>query len=227
LILTTLRYNLNGVKIFMEVAAVSIYPIEMLEKRQAKHGASYHHGDLRDALVRAARTILERQGLAALSLRGAARAAGVSPAAPYHHFPDKQALLDAVAAQGFDALTSAMEKRMAKQTDPAARLDASGIGYVTFALENPALFRLMFGSGGQELSASARLRDARDRAYGVLQAAVAATSADGAVDPFVCLRLWALVHGIATLILERCVKPADYGLKDGEALTVKLLVGDQ
>ena len=55
----------------------------------------------------------------------------------------------------------------------------------------------------------------------LLQAAVAATSADGAADPFVCLRLWALVHGIATLILERCVKPADYGLRGGEALTAQ------
>ena len=82
---------------------------------------------------------------------------GVSPAAPYHHFPDKQALLDAVAAQGFDALTAAMEKRMAKKTDPTARLDASGVGYVTFALENPALFRLMFGNGEQQPSANARL----------------------------------------------------------------------
>ncbi len=160
-----------------------------------------------------------------MSLRGTARAAGVSPAAPYHHFPDKQALLDAVAVQGFDALTAAMEKRMAKKTDPNARLDASGVGYVTFALENPALFRLMFGNGDQQSPANARLREARDGAYGVLQAAVAATSAGGAADPFVCLRLWALVHGIATLILERCIKPADYGQKSGEALTVRLLGG--
>ena len=211
----------------MEVSAISIYLFKMLEKRQGTRSASYHHGDLRDALVRAARTILEKKGLAALSLRGVARAVRVSPAAPYHHFSDKQALLDAVAAQGFDALTSAMDKRMAKKTDPNARLDASGVGYVTFALENPALFRLMFGSGEQQWSANARLREARDRSYGVLQAAVAATSPDGSANPFVCLRLWALVHGIATLILEGCVKPADYALKGGEALAVHLLGGGQ
>jgi AcrR family transcriptional regulator len=211
----------------MEVSATWIYPVEMPEKRQTKRGASYHHGDLRAALVQAARAILETQGLAALSLRGAARAAGVSPAAPYHHFSDKQALLDAVAAQGFDALTSAMEKRMAKKIDPTGRLDASGVGYVTFALENPALFRQMFGSGEQQSSANARLREARDRSYSVLQAAVAATSPGGSANPFVCLRLWALVHGIATLILEGCVKPADYGLKGGEALAVHLLGGGQ
>ncbi len=77
---------------------------------------------------------------------GPPAAAGVSPAAPYHHFPDKQALLDAIATQGFDALTSAMETRMAKETDPNARLDASGVGYVAFAVENPALFQLMFSA---------------------------------------------------------------------------------
>ncbi len=199
----------------------------MLEKRPGKRSAPYHHGDLRDALIRAARMILEKKGLAALSLRGVARAAKVSPAAPYHHFADKQALLDAVAAQGFDALRSAMAKRMAKKTDTIARLDASGVGYVVFAIENPALFRLMFGGAEQELSANASLKEARDRAYGVLQAAVAATSPDGAANPLVCLRLWALVHGIAKLILEGCVRPADYGLTSGEALTAHLLRGGQ
>jgi AcrR family transcriptional regulator len=195
----------------------------MPQKRRGKRGTTYHHGDLREALVRAARTILEKQGLAALSLRGAARAAGVSPAAPYHHFPDKQALLDAVAVQGFDALTSAMDKRMAKQKGPSARLDASGVGYVVFALENPALFRLMFGRDEQQSSASAPLIEARDRAYGVLQAAVAKTSSDGVADPFVCLRLWALVHGIATLILDGGINPAEFGLGGGEALAARLL----
>jgi hypothetical protein len=79
-----------------------------------------------------------------------------------------------------------MDKRMAKKTDPIARLDASGVGYVVFALQNPALFRLMFGGAEQELSANASLKEARERAYGVLQAAVAATSPDGAAGPLVC-----------------------------------------
>ena len=73
----------------------------------------------------------------------------------------------------------------------------------------------MFGNGEQQSSANARLREARDRAYGVLQAAVAATSPGGLRIPSFST-LWALVHGIATLILERCIKPADYGLKVGK-----------
>ena len=199
----------------------------MLEKRRTGRTASYHHGDLRDALVRAGRAILEKDGLAALSLRRAARTAGVSPAAPYHHFPDKRALLDAIATQGFDALTSAMETRMAKEADPNARLDASGVGYVAFAVENPALFQLMFSARELELSSNAALMKAGERAYAVLQAAVAATSPDGAASPLVCLRLWALVHGIAKLLLEGGVKPGDYGLTGSEALTVRLLRAGQ
>jgi AcrR family transcriptional regulator len=188
----------------------------MLEKPRRKRPPSYHHGDLRDALIRAARRILEKDGLADLSLRQVARVVGVSPAAPYHHFADKQALLDAVATQGFAALRSEMLTRMAKETDPVARLDASGVGYVVFAVENPALFRLMFG--GEELSANGK------KAYGVLQAAVADTSRpEGIANPLVCLRLWALVHGIAKLIVEHCIKPSDYGVSSSEALATSLL----
>jgi len=183
----------------------------------------YHHGDLRDALVQAAQKILETNGLAALSLRGVARCAGVSPAAPYHHFPDKQALLDAVAERGFDALTAAMTTRMDKVSGGAARLDASGIGYVAFAVANPALFGLMFSTVGQSPAAGTPLDSARQRAYAVLQEAVAARSPDGKADAAECLRLWALVHGIAKLVLEGCVRPADFGLADGEALAAHLL----
>src|SRR5215472_15487155 len=131
--------------------------------------APYHHGGLRDALIAAAQEILEDDGLAALSLRAVARRAGVSPAAPYHHFPDKQALLDAVAERGFDALTAAMTTRMDKVSGGAARLDASGIGYVAFAVANPALFGLMFSTVGQNPSSGTPLDSARQRAYAVLR----------------------------------------------------------
>jgi AcrR family transcriptional regulator len=185
--------------------------------------ASYHHGDLRDALIQAAQGILEADGIAALSLRAVARRAGVSPAAPYHHFPDKQALLDAVAERGFGALTAAMTTRMDKVSGGAARLDASGIGYVAFAVANPALFGLMFSTLGQHPSAGTSLDVARQRAYAVLQDAVAACSPTGKASANECLRLWAVVHGIAKLVLEGCVRPADFGLADGEALAEHLL----
>ena len=185
--------------------------------------APYHHGGLRDALVAAAQEILEADGLAALSLRAVARRAGVSPAAPYHHFPDKQALLDAVAERGFDALTAAMTTRMDKVAGAAARLDASGLGYVAFAVANPALCGLMFSPVGQNPSAGTALDRARQRAYAVLQDAAAACSPDRKASAAECVRLWALVHGIAKLMLEGCIRPADFGLRDGEALAAHLL----
>src|SRR6185437_16137973 len=80
--------------------------------KSATPKAAYHHGDLRRALIAAARAILEEDGLPALSLRAVARRAGVSQAAPYHHFPDKDALLAALGAEGFDALDRAMRERM-------------------------------------------------------------------------------------------------------------------
>ena len=116
-----------------------------------------------------------------------------------------------------------MMTRMDKVSGDAARLDASGIGYVAFAVANPALFRLMFSTVGQNPAAGGPLDSARQRAYAVLQEAVAACSPDGKADAAECLRLWALVHGIAKLVLEGCVRPADFGLADGEALAANLL----
>jgi AcrR family transcriptional regulator len=198
-----------------------------------KSEASYHHGDLRTALIAAARHLLETEGREALSLRAAARAAGVSQAAPYHHFASKEALLAAIAAQGFDELTEAMTKRMAKESHANARLNASGIGYVAFAVNNPELFALMFGgvtqqsSGDAALGDAATLREAGGRAYGVLQAAIAeAQAAKGGTAedaPLAGLWSWCGVHGLAKLIIEQKLDPKRYGAPNAEALVTAML----
>src|SRR5215510_3558714 len=97
--------------------------------------ATYHHGDLRAALLEAAGRIVDKEGAAALSVREAARRARVSHNAPYRHFPDRQSLLAAIAAEGFARLGDALKNSHGK---------AMGEAYVHFALENPAVFRLMF-----------------------------------------------------------------------------------
>src|ERR1041384_5256402 len=100
----------------------------------------YHHGDLGRALVDAARRLLEAEGPSALSLRAVAREAGVSPAAPYHHFKDKAELLDAVAQEGWDILQVKMKE--AKNNDTGVhQLTSIGLAYVCFARDNPALYR--------------------------------------------------------------------------------------
>jgi AcrR family transcriptional regulator len=105
----------------------------------------YHHGDLRRALLRAAIDVLEREGSSALSLRAVAREAGVSPAAPYHHFKDKSELLGAVAAEGFERLRVAIAAALDAARGQDVR-SAMGLAYVEFARANPALYRVMWES---------------------------------------------------------------------------------
>lgn len=166
---------------------------------------SYHHGDLAAALVAAATHILETGGEAALSLRAAARQAGVSQAAPYHHFRDKGALLAAVAAQGFRRLSAEMEDYARKTDSPAEWMRELGVGYVVFAFENPALFRLMFGaSAGKDLNSN-ELVEAGLASYAMIEEAcrnrIAASGSD--MDPDeVTLAAWSLVHGLANLLID-------------------------
>ena len=111
-----------------------------------KNDLSYHHGDLRGALVKAVVTEIERGGYENLLLRRVAESLGVSRAAPYRHFADRRALLAAVAADGFDRLTAIYRNAIANGKTPQARLAAAGRAYLAFAAERPQLFRLMFVS---------------------------------------------------------------------------------
>src|SRR5882757_11417219 len=106
--------------------------------------APYHHGNLRPALVRAAVELLEESGETALSLRAVARRAGVSPAAPYRHYADREALVSAVAALGYRELAERLAAAHPSPSTPE-QLTSVAVAYVQFALERPALFRLMFG----------------------------------------------------------------------------------
>lgn len=180
-------------------------------KRLRKKPADYHHGDLEPALVAAARAILEKDGIEALSLRAVARAVGVSPAAPYHHFADKDALLAAVAAEGYRELTAAMAERMTRETEPTRRFLGTGAGYVAFATRSPALFRLMFGGSGHRFSTHAGLAMAGMAAYEMLSKAAGeaalAVGRDPATIPMTMLTAWSVVHGLAMLVLDAEVFP--------------------
>src|SRR5271163_4075395 len=176
------------------------------DKGASKKASSYHHGALRAALIRSAREILESEGYEALTLRAAARRAGVSQAAPYNHFADKAALLASIAALGFQEFAAAMRHEMSAADDPLARLTATGIAYVAFATSNPGLFKLMFGPSFHQASGDADLDVARTAAYEVLRGAVHAVPRpeprDAGDDDLDSLRSWALVHGLATMINE-------------------------
>lgn len=158
----------------------------------------YHHGDLAAALVRAALDLLGEAGVEAVSLRGVARRAGVSAMAPYRHFPDKEALLAEVAAQGFAGLRDALGAADAA-AEPGQALAAQAVAYVGYALANPSLFRLMFGP--RRGAAHAELWIAGGAAYAVLAGRVDSETRAADREARV-LGCWSLVHGLAMLCLE-------------------------
>lgn len=178
---------------------------------------AYHHGALFESLVDAAAAVLESDGLEALSLREVARRAGVSTAAPYHHFADKQALLVALAIDGFDELEAALTRATAKAKTPRARLQAVADGYLRFAKQRPALYQLMFSPLLAGARGEGALFEASQRALAVLRGAVVSGKQGDGVD---VLLAWALGHGVASL--------AELGLfgtpRNADALVMERLV---
>lgn len=171
----------------------------------ARSTTPYHHGDLRAALLRAGEEVLAERGIAGFTLRECARRAGVSHAAPAHHFGDVRGFLAELAAAGFDRLTASMVAYRSRAAPaPSARLQAIGEGYVAFAQRNPALFQIMF-QRGTDMAEAPNLRRAGAAAFGVLQEAMQAMLAEQA-DPAplaAALALaWSTVHGLATLLIE-------------------------
>jgi AcrR family transcriptional regulator len=159
---------------------------------------TYHHGDLPSALIAAARALLAEGGTEALSLRGVARRAGVSAMAPYRHFPDKEALLAAVAADGFQDLAAVLEAAD-QSAPPDQALLEQGVAYVCFACTHPALFRLMFGPPRN--GAHPKLRHDEALAHSVLARRVAAETPEP-LRQSRTLACWSVVHGLASLIID-------------------------
>jgi AcrR family transcriptional regulator len=163
--------------------------------------ARYHHGDLRRGLIEAGRQLLEKGGAEAVTIRGAARLAGVAHSAPAHHFAGKEALLAAIAEEGFRNLEAAMRAARDSEKKPADRLLATGRAYVRFALAEPARFELMFARDLDD-ARHATLVDAARACFAVLEEAVRALppSERKALDPrVIALSAWGLVHGLSTL----------------------------
>ncbi|WP_431283073.1 TetR/AcrR family transcriptional regulator [Humitalea sp. 24SJ18S-53] len=165
----------------------------------------YHHGDLREALLAAAETILETEGLPALTLRAAARAVGVSHAAPANHFGDMTGLLSELAAVGYQRFGAALATAMdAAGPDPRLRFQAMGRAYVGFARAHPGLFVLMFRSERLDASRPA-LRAAIDASREALRQAISARSTAPAGPLQMAAQAaayWSLVHGFAVLLLD-------------------------
>ena len=185
--------------------------------RSRRRPHAYHHGDLRRALIDAGLALVERDGVAALTLRAVARRAKVSHNAPYHHFGTKAELLAAVAAAGFDRLVATIAQATVDHP-PRTTLDglrAVGVGYLQFALGHPAVFRLMFRPELTHPAAHPLLRDAEARAFGTLFTAIKAAQRAGelpGLDPSAAAAFcWSAVHGLAVLHVEGVLQETPLG----------------
>lgn len=165
----------------------------------------YHHGDLRAALIAAAETVIAERGVDGFSLREAARRAGVSPAAPGHHFGDARGLLTAVATAAFTELGDVLAAAAAIAGDRRTRLEAQGTAYIGFAIAYPAAFDLMWRRAVVD-AADPDFAAAGRRAFAMLDAVVrageppVADPLDPALAPTVAA--WSIVHGFAKLVVE-------------------------
>lgn len=173
-----------------------------MREAAAAESRPYHHGDLRRALVEAARRILESEGPTALSLRAVAREAGVSPAAPYHHFKDKGELLDAVAHVGWDMLGDSMTGAKQRAADLASLMTEIGVSYVQFSQQHPALYRVMYDCSRDKDELPEGMQDNEDSAYCLVRETFRKVA--GPDVPIVDIELatiaaWCAAHGLAEM----------------------------
>ena len=165
---------------------------------------SYHHGNLREALIRAALELIAAKGPAGFTFAEAARSAGVSPAAPYRHFRDRDALMADVAARGFELFEAALSRAWKDgKPDPLTAFEQVGRAYLAFARAEPAYYSAMF-EAGLPMDLDPALREAGDRAFAVLRKAsetLCGLLPPGSRPPalMMALHVWALSHGIASL----------------------------
>jgi AcrR family transcriptional regulator len=173
-----------------------------------KKGDHYHHPDLREAMIRVAQDLLESEGPSGWTVRAAARIAGVSSGAPYRHFADKDTLLAAVAARGFEELLSEIQTQTEKADGPPGqRLDAAAEAYVSFALAKPGRYQVMFGREIANRKLHPGLSDAADRTFEAISNEVQRAQNGGVLRKDrsaqqLAAGAWAMLHGLCDLILN-------------------------
>jgi AcrR family transcriptional regulator len=224
----------RGVKRNLYSVKMSIYKVPMMQK--SKNGGSkrpvagtskalplkpaparrgrpaenspYHHGALHEALLKAAETVLERDGLAGLTLRAVAREAGVSHAAPTHHFGDLTGLVSELAAIGFRQFNESMTIAGARHTSPLAKGMARAKAYVAYAQARPGMYGLMFRTERLDMTRPS-LREAANASFAGLAGAIGASRHEHISEEALSLeqgaaiaRAWSLVHGFTMLLLD-------------------------
>ena len=189
--------------------------------QKTEKGSRYHHGDLQNALIRHSLLIIKAEGVAGLTLRKAARHAGVTHAAPAHHFGDLRGLLAAIAERGFSMMAQQMEAAIhdVPEHDPLRRLQAIGLAYIEFAIRNPEHFHAMHHPSLSDKTDYPGLRKESSRSFDLLNAAVEECQQRGVIVKGDTKRLsafaWSTVHGFAVLAVD--------GQLEGKGLDVSAL----
>jgi len=197
------------------------------EDREGPRG--YHHGNLKEALLRAALELIAQKGPAGFTFAEAARWAGVSPAAPYRHSRDRDELLASVALRGFNQFEAALARAWDDgRPDVFTALDRLGRAYLAFANGEPAYYSAMF-EAGIPLATNAELREAGDRAFAVLRLAAEKLCAQSATEPrppalMVALHIWSMAHGVASLFGRGDAARRNLPMAPEELLEAEVLV---
>ncbi len=185
---------------------------------------TYHHGNLRAALLAGAGELLEEKGAGHLSLREAARRSGVSQTAPYRHFASKEALMAALAAQGYQELAGVLNSACKAESDAPGRLHALGGAYVDYAVKNPQKFRLMFGPDISVMEEWPDTKSASDEVKQIIENSVKDYLDARRIKlktPLVPVTsAWSLIHGLAMLMIEQ--RMGDMSEKDRRALVASV-----
>lgn len=189
------------------ISVISAKPRRKARRRKTRKQGSYHHGNLRRALLDSALMLIERDGPKGVSLRSVARLAGVSPAAPYRHFPGKEGLLAAVAEDGFRAMTAAMDAAVEVNKElPLAGFRAVAFAYVKYAAVHPSYFRVMFGPEIADHALYPGLAECAVQLRALLTDMIKSCQRPdliGGVEPEdLAVAAWSTLHGLATLLVD-------------------------
>jgi AcrR family transcriptional regulator len=198
------------------------------DQRRAERG--YHHGNLREALLQAALDLIAQKGAAGFTFADAARMAGVSPAAPYRHFRDRDELLSSIALRGFEQFEAALNAAWDDgRPDTVTAFERVGKAYLAFAREEPASYSAMFESG-LPADANPALAAAGERAFGIIRAAaerLAALAPPGMPRPpamMIALHIWSMSHGVASLFARGDAARRKLPMSADELLEAEVLI---
>jgi AcrR family transcriptional regulator len=191
-----------------------------LQLKRAISSKPYHHGDLYEALLQATLEAVTQKGVQGLSLRAIAQAVGVSPAAPYRHFADKQEMIAAVATRGFEKV--ALQLEQIPPLAPLQKLKALARVYFLFGLEHPDFFALMFGSAIEDKSLYPNLANAEQDTFlffvDGIKEAQEANLLKATETEYIALTFWSQIHGFTSLLLNKQLKWDNLGSEKPEDL---------